>query len=335
MTMKFSVDDLQGVIVVVPTPALENASDFRAQDTVDVEESERMIRSLVRDGVDGIMTNGTLGEMVSLTLPEWKRFTEVVATTVRETEAGLPLFIGATGRDTRETIERIGHLDRLGVSGVFLGRPMWSSLGPDALVGYYHDISEAFPDMAIVLYENPEAFKGPIPVPVYRELARNPRIIGAKYTSLGPKARADIDAVGNNIRLLPIEADWVLAHSLYPDYAIGCWSSSALCGPEPVLYLRDALRRGDMDEARWVTHRMEWSYEPFLARRDFAEFSRYNIPLEKTRFDEAGYVHAGPTRPPYHVVPEPYVEGARETGRRWRTVVDDVAGRATTAATGA
>jgi hypothetical protein len=112
---------------------------------------------------------------------------------------------------------------------------------------------------------------------------------------------------------------------LYPEEAVVCWSSSVCCGPEPVLRLRDLLDGGDFDAARALTRRMDWAYEPFLARQNFPEFSRYNITLEKLRFDEAGYIHAGPARPPYDFVPDAYAEGARESGRRWRTIVDEVA----------
>jgi dihydrodipicolinate synthase/N-acetylneuraminate lyase len=321
---KFTFRDLKGVIAVTPTPAKPGAEDFRATDTVDLEETERMIQRLIQDGVDGILTNGTLGEMASLTLEEWKAFVTVVWETLRAYNPDFPLFVGATTLNTRDTLERIRFLRDLGVRGVFLGRPFWSELGMDALIRFYRDVSAAYPEMAVVLYDNPEAFKGSIPTTAYAELAKNPRIIGVKYTSMTPKFRMDMEAVKGRIRILPIESDWLQAHVLFPEEALACWSSSALCGPEPVIYLREALRQGDLESARWVTNRIEWTYEPFLARQNFKEFSKYNIPLEKIRFNEAGYVQAGPARPPYHVVPAHYAEGARENGRRWRQLVKEV-----------
>ena len=45
------------------------------------------------------------------------------------------------------------------------------------------------------------------------------------------------------------------------------------------------------------------------------EFSKYNIGLEKARMNAAGWMKAGPCRPPYHLVPESYLEGACESGR--------------------
>ena len=45
-----------------------------------------MIRALIDDGVDAIALNGTLGEMATLTLDEWKAFAVCVAETVRDVE---------------------------------------------------------------------------------------------------------------------------------------------------------------------------------------------------------------------------------------------------------
>jgi dihydrodipicolinate synthase/N-acetylneuraminate lyase len=276
------------------------------------------------------MTNGTLGEIATLTDKEWQSFAVIVAEAVADTSPDMPLFVGATASNTRDTAARIRFLHGLGVRGVFVGRPMWSALGPEALYAFYCSLVDAFPDMAMVLYDNPEAFKGPIPTPVYEQLSKMPQVVGAKYTALTPKYSADMYAVGNNMRLMPIESDWFAASSLFPDQAIACWSSSALCGPEPVVQLRDFISDGNHGAARALTHRMEWAYEPFLARTNFPEFSRYNIALEKARFVEAKYVNAGPARAPYHVVPEKYVEGALENGRRWRQLVAESTDRGKT-----
>ena len=326
MSQKFTVEHLQGVIAVTPTPALPEAEDLRASNTVNIEESEHMIRRLIEDGIDGIITNGTLGEMATLTMEEWKTFAQVVSETVQSLKPDLPLFIGATTLNTRDTIERIHYLLDLGVHGVLLGRPFWSEMGAEAMFGFYQDVAGVFPDMSFILYDNPEAFKGPIPTPVYARLAAIPNIIGAKYMSLTPKYRADIEAVQGKMRLLSLEVDWFVAHMLFPEYAVAGWSGSAICGPEPVLYLRDALRRKDYDAARWITLRMDWSYETYLARQDFREFSKYNIPIAKTRFNVSGYINSGPTRRPYHIMPSAYIEGARESGRRWKQLRQEVAG---------
>lgn len=324
MTLKFTVDSLDGVIAIAPTPATPDADDFRNTDTVDVAESERLIRSFIADGVDGILTNGTFGEMATLTLEEWKVFATVVAETVNDVKPDLPLFIGATTLNTRDTVSRIQFLRDLGVRGVFLGRPMWAELGPDAMLGFYEDVASAFPDMSMVLYDNPEAFKGAIPTDVLAELAKIPQIIGVKYPRPGEKYQKDLEVVNGRIRLMPLELMWAEVFEKHPDEATACWSALTACGPAPVVYLRDALKKGDLDAARWVNERMWWANETYLAGRDFHEFSKYNMALDKARFDASGYVQAGPARPPYHKVPKEYIDGSAETGRRWRQVVDEV-----------
>jgi dihydrodipicolinate synthase/N-acetylneuraminate lyase len=326
MSPNIQAGDLRGVFAMTPTPAVPGADRIDALDTVDLAETDRMIRRLISDGIDGIMTNGTLGEMATLTFEEWKVFAATVADAVRESAPDLPLFIGATAANTRDTVARMRVLKDLGVQGAFLGRPMWSALGPDALFEFYSGMAEMFPDTAIVLYDNPEAFKGPIPTAAYAKLAKLPQMVAAKYTTITPKFGGDMRAVGNGMLLMPIESDWFMAHTLFPDQALACWSSSALCGPEPALRLRELITSGETEQARLLTHRIEWSYDPLIARTNFPEFSKYNIALEKMRFDEAGYISAGPARPPYHVAPAEYLEGARENARRWRQIVAELAG---------
>lgn len=324
MTLKFTVNDLRGVIAVVPTPATLDSSSLKATSTINIKESETMIRKLISDGVDGIITNGTLGEMATLTLEEWQTFARLVIETVHSLKPDLPLFIGATTLNTRDTLARMKYLHELGCRGVFLGRPFWNELAVDNLIQYYQDIANEMPDMSIVIYDNPEAFKGPIPTAAYKAIANIPQVVGIKYIAITPKFKADMAALNGNVRLMPLDSDWMLANFLYPDEAIACWSSSSVCGPAPVLALRDAIFRGDSVETRRITNKMSYATEKFLARINFHEFSKFNIPLEKERFNEAGYIQTGPSRHPYHLVPEPYMEGSRETGRRWRILDEEI-----------
>ncbi len=88
-------------------------------------------------------------------------------------------------------------------------------------------------------------------------------------------------------------------------------------GPEPVVALQRAIEANDAPRAEAITQAMHRCGRTFQPHGDFHLFSRYNIPLEKIRMDAAGYMKAGPCRPPYHHVPEEYAEGARQAGREW------------------
>ncbi len=266
------------------------------------------------------MVNGTLGEMATLTESEWKEFADVVIKTAANR---VPVFVGATTLNTRDTVDRGKFVREQKGHGLFLGRPMWGRLPDEGIVRYYQDISEDLPDMAIV-YDNPQVFKGAISTAVYHEISKIPQVIGAKYIAITEKYKEDIKAVEGRMRLLPIEADWYQAYTVANEEAIGCWSSTASCDPLPALELFHAIQHEDHEMAINLIKRIEQTYETFLARTDFVQFSNYNIALEKMRFNEAGYISAGPALPPYHICPENYLEGAREAGRRWKALANDL-----------
>src|SRR5699024_1629563 len=117
--------DMRGVMAYPPTPALPGAERVDAQDTVDLDESEGMIRRLMSDGVDAIALNGTLGEMGTLTLEEWKAFAACAVETAHGLNPEFPIFIGATTLNTRDTISRMKFLSDIGATGTLMGRPMW------------------------------------------------------------------------------------------------------------------------------------------------------------------------------------------------------------------
>ncbi|ACM06757.1 dihydrodipicolinate synthase family protein [Thermomicrobium roseum] len=329
---RIGASDLRGIMAYPPTPAKPNAGDIDARDTVDLDETERMIKQLLQDGVDSIATNGTLGEMATLTLEEWKAFASVVVETVRAHDPDFPLFIGATTLNTRDTIDRMRFLRDIGAPGVLLGRPMWSEMTAKTMIRFYQDVAEAVPDLAICVYDNTAAFRGIIPTEVYEALSRIPQVVAVKYAggaAIGFRYHNDLQAVGDRIKLFPIECIWFFAYSLYGERVPGCWSTTATCGPEPVLYLRDVLLANDLTEGRWIAERILWAHEPFIVSRDFPEFARYNIQLERLRYEAAGYIKPGPSRPPYYMdlLPEQHVESTLEHVRRWQQVRQEVAER--------
>lgn len=327
---KISAEDLTGVMAYPPTPALPGAERPDARDTVDLEETERMIRALVADGVDSIALNGTLGEMHTLTLDEWKAYAACVADTIRDVDPDFPVFIGSTTLSTRDTIDRMRYLRDVGINGTLLGRPMWGEMVDDLMARFYTDVAEAVPDMAICVYDNTAAFRGVIPRSVYRVLADLPQALCVKYAggaSVGFRFHNDLAVVGDRLKLMVIETDWFPAVQMYGlQTQPMTWSSTTACGPAPVLALRDALRDGRTEDARWLTERLRWAHEPFLVGQNFPEFAKYNVPLEKIRVNEAGYINVGPSRPPYTVdlVPEHHVRDTKDHIARYKQVIGEV-----------
>ena len=327
---KVSGRDMRGVMSYPPTPALPGAERVDAVDTVDLVETERMIRALIADGVDAIALNGTLGECATLTLDEWKSFASCVADTVKDVNPDFPVFIGATTLNTRDTVARMRFLAELGITGTLLGRPMWGDMVGPVMERFYRDVAEAVPDLAIVVYDNTAAFGGIIPRSVYRTLVELPQVVAVKYAggaSVGFRYHNDMAHTGTRFPLMPIETDWLPAWEMYGEELVGmAWSSTTACGPGPVLALRDALREGRIEDAKWLTERLRWAHEPFLVGQDFMEFAKYNIPLEKIRVNEAGYINVGKCRPPYSedLVPDKHVQDTKDHIVRYKQIITEV-----------
>lgn len=313
LSQKFTARDLVGIVGIVPTPATPDAGRWDANNTVDVGVTASMIRA-VAPAVDAILTLGTFGEGATVTEDEVVTFMKTV---VSESGGTTPIFAGATTLNTRDTIRRARVLLDIGVDGLFLGRPMWCEMDDDSIVRFYSEIGDALPDVPVILYDNPSAFKGKISPELYARLARIPTVIGAKYIALGPQYADDAEACGDQIRLLPMDADWLDAHRVAGERAAACWTPSAASGTEPLERLREAMAASDWVAADTITQDIKRAYSTLMPEGDFSSFSRYNIPLDKARIAAAGVTDPGPARAPYQTAPQSYLDGATEAGRRW------------------
>jgi 4-(2-carboxyphenyl)-2-oxobut-3-enoate aldolase len=320
MRALLNAQDIKGIVAIMPTPVKDGADSWASRDVVDLDEAARGADNLVNDGIDCLLINGTFGEAATLMWDELKKFSETVMQAVG---GRVPVFLGATTLNTRDTVERAKYFRELGAQGLFLGRPMWCTMSDEMIVRFYQDIAEALPDMNIFIYDNHEAFKGKISTKVYGEIAKIPNVVASKYRSVlaamsTDNLVADLKAVNGKMKLLPHDADWYYAARWFPDEVDGCWSSGVAAGPEPVMALKKAISSGDWKQAKQIADDIYWAYENFFPQGSFVAFHTYNIGIQKARFDAAGYIKAGPALPPYHVTPPHILESARECGLRWK-----------------
>jgi dihydrodipicolinate synthase/N-acetylneuraminate lyase len=114
MTPSIPLDAIHGVVAMLPTPSLTGADEPHHPFGVDLEETERATQALIEAGVSAIMTNGSLGEMATLTHDEWRRFNEVVIASARAVDPQFPVFVGATAPSTHATIELARAVETIG-----------------------------------------------------------------------------------------------------------------------------------------------------------------------------------------------------------------------------
>lgn len=317
MKPKLAVDDIHGAWAIIPAPAYANASDWRQENTVDIDKTAQMVERLIDAGIDGILSLGTFGEGATLTWQEKLAFMKVV---VDAASGRVPYFCGTTSLNTRDTIRQTRAARDIGASGTMLGLPMWCECDTPTAIRFYRDVAEACPDMAICIYANQEAFKYDFPRPFWRQVADIPQVVSAKYLGIAQLA-ADLRLTKGRIRFLPVDNNYYATARIDPEQCTAFWTSGALCGPEPAVRLRDtvanAKKTGDWREAKRVAEDVAAAGAPLFPNGSFAEFSKYNVGLEKIRMAAAGWIDPGPARPPYHVVPANYAAGAEQSGRLW------------------
>lgn len=309
--------DVQGIWAIMPTPAKPNAERWDAEDTVDVDETARVVDGLIAAGVDAILSMGTLGECATLTWGEKQAFMSTLVETAR---GRIPIFVGTTTLNTRDTIRETRFAKDLGADGTMLGFPMWCAMSVPGAVQFYRDVAAACPEMAIAIYANTEAFRFDFGPGFWAQVAEIPQVITCKYVGVS-NLLLNYEVSRRRIRFLPIDFDYYGAARMDPEFTTAFWTSGAVCGPNVVVGLRDevaaAKKSGDWSKAKALSDEMARTALPLFPPGGFKEFSMYNIPLEKARMDAAGWMKAGPCRPPYHVAPESYVENAKASGRMW------------------
>jgi dihydrodipicolinate synthase/N-acetylneuraminate lyase len=311
-----SPSDLVGVYAIIPTPAKADADRWDAVNTVDLDETERVINALIRDGVQGLIVLGTTGECATITRDEYETFVDCTMQTVR---GRIPTFVGTTQLGTHEIVYRTRFAKERGADGILLGMPMWQPLMTAMAVEFYKTISAAFPDLAIMVYGNPRAFRYPFPPEFWERVVDvAPTVMSAKFARPADLPGA-LAAAHGRVHFLPHESAIMKFFELSPETTKACWSTAASMGPEPALALMRALAAGDLGAARAVDADLAWAGEPMEELAHSPElFASLNIQVEKIRIDTAGYCRTGPIRPPYQVVPEEYAAIAREYGTRWK-----------------
>lgn len=309
----------RGLFAIIPTPATADAASPGATDTVDLAETQRLIASLLADGIDGLIALGTTGECATLTPAEYERFVETVVGAV---DRRVPTLIGTSSLGTHESIRRARFARQHGADGALLGLPMWQPCTLDMALRHYGGFARELPDFPIMVYANPRAFRFNFTDPKFWSVIRKaaPTVVAAKFS----RAKAllpCLEASDGNVHFLPHDDAVHDFYKLSPKTTTACWATSASMGPEPPRALIDAILNGDSQRAEVVAADITWANAPTKTLVDDPElFASYNIQMEKTRITSSGYCNAGPNRPPYDVFPDELRVAAEEVGMRWRTI---------------
>jgi len=306
--------DLRGICVLVPTPCKEGADKWDATDSVDLEETAHMIESLLQAGIGSIAACGTTGECAALLWEEKRAFVDTI---VQVNRKRVPIFAGATALGTKEVVRQMKALRDVGANGAFVGLPLWQTPTPENSVHFFADLSEAVPDMAIMIYSNSLFFKSSFPTIFWAGVAKKaPTVITTKVTYGIGTLLEDMRVAGHQINFMPGQTNVYPAYKMARTKITACWSTSAVMGPEPVVALMEAMQKNNEKRVDEIWEDMR-SVPPFFPPGATSQFAQYNAQAEKWRFNASGFVNCGPSRAPYRDLPENWKKQGELHAKGW------------------
>jgi len=306
--------DIRGVCVMIPTPCKPGCDGWDATESVDLDETARMIEALIQGGVGNIAACGTTGECAALLWEEKRAFVDTIAQVNRKR---VPVFAGATALGTKEVVRQMRGLKDIGADGAFVGLPLWQTPTLENSVRFFADLSEAVPDVPVMIYSNSMFFKSNFPTPFWQGVAKNaPTVITTKVTYGIGTLLDDIRVAGQRINFMPGQNNVYAAYKMLRAKVTAIWSTSAAMGPEPVVALMNAILRDDETKVDQIWEEMR-TVPSFMPPGRAEEFPKYNAQSEKWRFNASGYVKCGPSRAPYQDLPDAWKKQAEQHGQGW------------------
>ena len=296
--------DLHGLIGMVPAFTTDDGWDPHTKNSINVEELERALDQIIRDGMHAVAPMASSGECYTLLWEEFKLMTD---TTIAVARKRVPVMIGCTSTNTREALQKMEYAAKAGADGVLVGVPYYFPSTVENAVQFYHDLADAFPELGVMIYHNPYNHRVTIPVDAFKRLVEKPNIVAMKDSQRTPMQFMNLQEI-----IRGKISHFVNQNQLYPYMmmgAVGCWSLNAWMGPSPILHALDAGAAGNWDEQKEICMAMV---------KAMSGGTREDAYASKLAINEAGYCYAGPPRPPYRILKDNAQARAKEVAKRWR-----------------
>ncbi len=173
-------------------------SKFKADESLDHAEMERHFGFLIANGIDGIVTCGSLGEASTLSLEEKL---EIAATALRVADGRLPVLANVSETSTRQALRYVEAAAKLGVQGLMVMPAVLYAADAREAMANLRTIANAA-QLPVMVYNNPVAYEVDLLPEHFAELADCPWLVAIKESSDNIRRITDLrNALGRRYQL--------------------------------------------------------------------------------------------------------------------------------------
>ncbi|WP_292041329.1 MULTISPECIES: dihydrodipicolinate synthase family protein [unclassified Brevundimonas] len=231
---------------VIPAATTQFATDY----SVDIDATQKVLDALIRDGVDGIISLGTVGENNSLDADEKRK---VLSAAIETSNGRVPIITGVSELTTERAAAYARDAEKLGADALMLLPAMVYVPTPEELEAHFRAVAAAT-SLPIMLYNNPTIYRVGVNNSDLKRLADVPNIVAVKESAPDSRRITDIiNELGDRYKVL-VGLDDVALEGLLLG-ACGWISGLTNAFPEESVALVKAAKERDLDRAieiyRW------------------------------------------------------------------------------------
>ena len=223
---------------------------YDKEGNISVEGVKALTRYFVEAGVQGVYVGGSSGECIYQGKEERKL---VLETIMKEAQGRLTVIAHVACNNTADSMELAAHAESLGVDAIAAIPPIYFRLPEHAIAKYWNDISSAAPNTDFVIYNIPQLAGVALTPSLYKEMLKNPRVIGVKNSSMPIQDIQTFKAIGGKDTIVFNGPD----EQFIGGFMIGAEGGiGGTYGAMPKLFLKalECFKKGDYETARAIQY---------------------------------------------------------------------------------
>lgn len=145
------------------------------------ERVKALVQYFIDKGVQGLYVNGSSGECIYQSVADRKQILEAV---MEVAKGKLTIINHVACNNLKDSVELARHSEELGVDAIAAIPPIYFRLPEYSIAAYWNGISEAAPNTDFIIYNIPQLAGVSLTPSLYKEMLKNPRVVGVKNSSM-------------------------------------------------------------------------------------------------------------------------------------------------------